>query len=100
MVVIPHNQQGALENLLLNALSEDEYRGNLIDKSKEFVENISPEAKKIITSDRLKLKTKLGVSLAVLYPEKVFSLIDEHLKEIDWEKTSTINECFKKLTEI
>ena len=100
VLVVPHNQQGALENLLLSALSEDKYNGNLISKSKEFVEKISPEATKIIATERLKLKTKLGVSLAVLYPEKVFSLIDEQLKAINWEKTKTINECFEKLIDI
>lgn len=99
-VVIPHSKQGALENLLMDALSEDTYRGNLVDKSKSFVEEISPDAAEIMTSERLKLKTKLGVSLAVLYPEKVFSLIDEQLKSINWERSQILNDCFKELINI
>lgn len=99
-VLIPKDQQGALENLLLDALSEEKYKENIIKKSKCFVESIVPEAKEIISTERLELKTKLGVSLAVLYPEKVFSLIDEQLKTIHWEKSKIINECFKHLVEI
>lgn len=99
-VAIPKDQQGALENLLLDALSEDKCKENIINKSKHFVESIVPDAKEIISTERLVLKTKLGVSLAVLYPEKVFSLIDEQLKSIHWEKSKIINECFKYLVEI
>ncbi len=99
-LIIPHDKQGALETLLLDALSEDPYKGNLIYMCKSFVDNITPHAKNIIATDRLQLKAKLGVSLAVLYPEKVFSLIDEQLKSIPWEQSEMLKECFKKLIEI
>lgn len=99
-LIIPHEKQGALENLLMDALSEDTYRKNLIDKSQNFVDKIAPEAAEIITSERLKLKTKLGVSLAVLYPEKVFSLIDEQLKSIHWENSMELAETFNILLDI
>lgn len=73
---------------------------NLINKSQAFVDEIAPEATEIISTERLKLKTKLGVSLAVLYPEKVFSLIDEQLKSISWEKSEILSITFKTLIEI
>ena len=96
-VIIPHENQGALENLLLDALSEEPYKKNLIDKSQTFVDEIVPEASEIISTERLKLKTKLGVSLAVLYPEKVFSLIDEQLKSVHWEDSIILKETFSQL---
>lgn len=99
-IIIPREKQGALENLLMDAISEDSYKGNLISLSRNFVDDISPQASKIISTERLKLKTKLGVSLAVLYPEKVFSLIDEQLKAIPWERSIVLNECFKQLINI
>lgn len=99
-IIIPHNKQGALETLLLEALSEDAYKKKIINKSKTFVDSMVPDASKIITSDRLKLKTKLGVSLAVLYPEKVFSLIDEQLKSVPWEESKILSESFAQLLEI
>lgn len=99
-LIIPHDRQGALENLLMDALSEDTYKKNLIDKSKAFVDEIAPEASEIISTARLKLKTKLGVSLAVLSPEKVFSLIDKQLKSIPWENSQILAESFNLLLDI
>ena len=99
-VIIPRENQGALETLLMDALSEDTYKKNLINKSQAFVDEIAPEAAEIISTERLKLKTKLGVSLAVLYPEKVFSLIDEQLKSVSWEKSEILSKTFKTLIEI
>ena len=99
-VIIPQREQGALETVLLKAISEDLYKKNLIDKSAHFVDDIYDEAKEIITNERLKLKTKLGVSLAVLYPQKVFSLIDEQIKNIPWENSVVLKECFNELVNI
>ena len=59
-VIIPQEEQGALETLLLAALSENSYKKTIINKSKAFVEAIVPDASQIITTDRLRLKTKLG----------------------------------------
>ena len=81
----------------MDALSEEPYKKNLIDKSQTFVDEIVPEASEIISTERLKLKTKLGVSLAVLYPEKVFSLIDEQLKSVHWEDSIILKETFSQL---
>ena len=81
----------------MDALSEDTYKKNLINKSQTFVDEIAPEASEIILTERLKLKTKLGVSLAVLYPEKVFSLIDEQLKSVHWEDSIILKETFSQL---
>ena len=84
----------------MDALSEDTYKKNLINKSQTFVDQIAPEATEIISTERLKLKTKLGVSLAVLYPERVFSLIDEQLKSVSWEKSEILSKVFKTLIQI
>lgn len=96
-VIIPRENQGALENMLMDALSEDIYKKNIIKKSRGFVNDIASEATEFISTERLKLKTKLGVSLAVLYPEKVFSLIDEQLKSIHWEDSAILTETFSQL---
>lgn len=99
-VIVPRESQGALETLLMDALSEDVYKKNLIGKSQTFVDEIALEAAEIISTERLRLKAKLGVSLAVLYPEKVFSLIDEQLKSISWENSEILAKTFKTLIEI
>lgn len=99
-IIIPKEKQGALETLLMDSISEDTYDKNIVLKSKSFVKGISKDASKYIKTDRLLLKSELGVSFAILFPEKVFSLIDEQLKSIDWKKSTIINECFKELMNI
>ena len=99
-IIIPQEKQGALETLLMDSISEDAYDENIVLKSKTFVSEISKDASKYITTGRLLLKSELGVSLAIIFPEKVFSLIDEQLKSFDWKKSEVVNECFKELENI
>jgi hypothetical protein len=48
----------------------------------------------------LELKAHLGVTWAVQYPEKVFSVIDEQIKSVRWEEYAALKECFGILCEI
>lgn len=58
------------------------------------------EASNYISSHRKQLKAHLGVTWAIQYPEKTFSLIDEQLKNVCYENSQVLNECFGPLIEI
>lgn len=100
LIVIPAKQQGALETVLLDAISENEYDRNIVEKSKQFVSSIRPEADKYIKSDRLQLKANLNVTWAIQSPEKVFDFIDEQIRNVHWEGAKTLRDCFKELEKI
>ena len=100
LVVIPKDHLGALENVMLSAISENPYDKNIVGKTAAFVSQMRIEADKYISSDRLQLKAHLGVTWAVQFPEKVFSLIDEQINNVHWEKYETLKECFGILREI
>ena len=100
LLIIPEEHEGALENVMLDAISEDEYDKNIVELCRSFVANMRSEASRYITSDRLQLKSELGVTWAIQYPEKVFSLINEIIKDVPWETYETLRECFKPLEEI
>lgn len=100
LLAVPHNQQGALETLLLDAISEDEYDRNIVEKSKLFVNKIAPEAERYIGKRRLILKAYLGVTWAVQSPQKVFDFIDEQLRMVKWEKSKVLAKCFLHICEI
>ncbi len=100
LVVIPKNHAGALETVLLDAISENPYDKNIVEKTRTFVEQMRGEAAQYISTDRLQMKAHLGVTWAVQYPEKVFSLIDEQMRSISWEKYEVLNECYGILGEI
>lgn len=100
LVVIPKERSGALETVMLDAISEDAYDKNIVEKTAAFVVEMRKEADKYIGSDRLQLKAHLGVTWAVQFPEKVFSRIDEQIKNVQWEKYAVLKECFEALEEI
>ena len=94
LLVIPVEHQGALENVMLDAISEDPYDKNIVDKCTSFVAAIRSEANRYITTDRLQLKANLSTVWAIQSPEKVFDFIDAQIKSVKWEKYETINQCF------
>lgn len=100
LVSIPVDQQGALETALLNAISENEYDKNIVEKSKHFVSQMRSEADKYITSDRLQLKADLSVTWAIQSPQKVFDFIDEQIRDVHWENSITLRKCFRELEKI
>jgi hypothetical protein len=92
--------QGALETVLLDAISEDPYDANIVNLVTQFVKTMRAEAGKYITSDRKELKARLGVTWAVQYPEKVFKLINEQIQSVPWEESEVLKRCFEELIKI
>lgn len=100
LVVIPLEQQGALETVMLSAIAENDYDKNIVEKTATFAEQMRVEASRYISSERLKLKAHLGLTWAVQYPEKVFTKIDEQIRNVRWEESETLHICFSTLAEI
>lgn len=100
LVIIPNQQQGALETTMLRAIAEDTYDKNIVEKAGEFAKQMSVEANRYISTDRLKLKAHLGLTWAIQYPEKVFTKIDEQIRNVRWEESETLRSCFSALIEI
>lgn len=99
-IIIPTDKQGALETTLLDAISEEEYDKPIVEKCKEFVGDVRTIASRYIKTDRLALKAHLATVFAVLSPEKVFSQLDVIMKEVPWERSQILMECFETLKEL
>ena len=100
LVVIPTEHQGALETLMMDSISEDPYDAVIVTKAGEFVEEMRSVASKYIDGRRKEIKAHLGVTWAIQYPEKVFKLINEQIKSVEWEKSEVLRECFEQLIKI
>lgn len=100
LLVIPKENTGALETVLMEALSYDEYDANIIEKCDQFVTSIKLDADRYIHENRLQLKAKLGVVFSIFNPEKTFSLFKERLVSVKWEDSPVLAKCFEKLIEI
>lgn len=100
LVVIPADKEGALESLLLDAISEKEYDKTIVKRSIAYVNEIQPLANEYIHKNRLKLKACLGVTWAIQYPEKIFSFIDDQIRSVKWEESQVLAQCFQQLKSI
>lgn len=100
LIAIPKEKEGALENLLMDSLSENDYDANVVEICKNFVIESIPKIGKYVSTERLKIKAQLGIVLSVMNPERVFSLFDEYINSVQWENSKVLNECFKHLIEI
>lgn len=100
LLVIPKGQQGALEKVMLSAISEDPYDKVIVDRCKSFVQGIRPDAAKYISSDRLQLKAHLSTVWAIQSPDKAFDFIDQQIQSVPWEKYRTLRDCFGMLETI
>lgn len=100
LAIIPKDKEGALETILLDSISENEYDKKIVKQSISFVDGIQPIASNYLDKKRLKIKAYLGVTWAVQYPEKIFSFIDEQIRSVKWEKSKLLSECFKELMKI
>lgn len=100
LLVIPKENTGALETVLMEALAQDECDANIIERSGQFITAIKPEAERYIHENRLQLKAQLGVVFSIFNPEKTFSLFKERLVSVKWEDSPVLAKCFEKLIEI
>ena len=100
LVIIPNEHQGALETVMLDAICEDPYDKNIVDKVDVFVKQMRIDASEYIKTDRLQLKAKLSVTWAIQSPEKVFSTIDEMIKNVKWDTYDSLRQCFGVLIDI
>lgn len=100
LLVIPEENTGALETVLMEALSQDEYDANIIEKCGQFVTTVKSDADRYIHENRLQLKAQLGVAFSIFNPEKTFSLFKERLVSVKWEDSPVLAKCFGKLIEI
>jgi len=98
-LVIPFDKKGALETFLLDALSrKDEEDRKVVEASIEFISSLNSQ--KYLLAERMRVKAELAATLAVMYPDKVFTPINNLLQEIPWEKYPDIQEGFREIEEI
>lgn len=100
IIVIPFEVEGAIETFLLNSLASDSQElKDIILIVEEMIDNtiIAPS---YLPKTRDKLKAKLGVTLAIISPEKVFSELHIILQGIQWEKYTLIQDGFKLIKDV
>ncbi len=100
LLIIPFEQNGAMETFLLNAISNDNpYDKRIIQSCNSFVDNIDPE-NKYLTSRRYITKAKFDTYFSIRTPAEQYAERQQILKSVKWEQYTQIQTDFLKLSEI
>lgn len=100
LLVIPFDENGALETFLLSSISKsDKYEKQIIDKCQNFVDNVDEE-KKYLNKRRYITKAKFDVYFSVRTPVQQYVERQNILKNVEWEKYMNVQKCFENLGEI
>ncbi|MBB5226920.1 hypothetical protein DYE50_01955 [Treponema ruminis] len=100
LLVIPFEENGALETFLLNSVSkQDVYDAEIIKKGNAFVESADPDSKYLIHRG-LKTKAKFDVYFSIRTPAKQFRMRQDILKNVPWEEYENVREVFKELQKL
>lgn len=92
-LLVPDNCQGALENCVLDYLSDNDCdKQKVIKEVKKFIANFDSNV--FLKTRRDKIKAELGISFSIFSPDKIFTTMNELLKSIDYCKFDLINSQF------
>lgn len=104
-LLLPLEEEGALEKFLLNALSDiDKTDRKVIYQSNTFIDNLDccieeTGEKKYLQGRGDILKAKFATFFAISTPRRTFDSGDKIIRSVKWEHFSYVNESFKKLAE-
>lgn len=100
-VIIPFDEEGAIETLLLKAISDRGTEGKYIV---EHAERYISEAKKSVSSylkkQRLVVKAKFSAAISITNPDHSTSEFMKMMYATSWEKSASIHHHMDKLIQV
>lgn len=100
LLMIPFEENGAMETFLLNAIADkDSYDKTIIEQCNQFVDQIDPE-KRYLTSRRYITKAKFDTYFSIRTPVEQYAERQSIVKNVKWEEYNHIQTAFQKLGEL
>lgn len=100
LLVVPFDENGAIETVLLNSLADkDSYDKMIIQKSKKFINEIDPN-EKYLFKRRRKLKAWFNIYFSVRVPEDFYIERQRIFQQFPWEKHPYLKKIFAKLGDL
>ena len=97
LMVVPFEENGAMETFLLNAIAkENKYDKSIIEACYKFVERVDPE-RRCLSARRLVTKAKFDTYFSVRTAAGQFRERQNILKGIEWEEYTVLQEAFQLL---
>ncbi len=100
LLVIPFEQNGAMETFLLDAIANDSpYDQAIIQSCNQLVDSVDPQ-KLYLKSRRYITKAKFDTYFSIRTPAEQFAERQKILKNVKWEQYTRIQTDFVRLSEI
>lgn len=97
LMIIPFDENGAMETFLLNAIgNDDSYDKTIIQECGLLVDRIDP-LQKYLSSRRYITKAKFDTYFSIRTPAEQFSQRQDILKNVRWEEYTKLQTCFQQL---
>ena len=96
-IILPFDEEGALETILLNQIGTGNKENEIIvNSAKEYVHKIieNDEIKSYLKAERLKLKSIFSSTIAIINPDHSTRILDRLLMSLEWENERVIKEHF------
>lgn len=96
-MVVPSDEEGAMETFLLNSLSEsDTYESEIIGKCRVFVDNVDSESR-YLNHRRIITKAKFDTYFSIRTAADQFNQRHDILRNIPWENYKNVRDVFTLL---
>lgn len=103
-IVLPFDEQGAIETILMKAISESsEEEKYIVDRANKYIkEFFIPEKKlnRFLIHEREKLKAKFSAVISVTNPDRSTATFNTLLMSHSWEKKEEIKKHFQILNDL
>lgn len=99
-VIVPFDQTGALETVLIQGIAEKGTEETfIVSAANEYIDNVisSDCLQKYLQHERLVLKARLSSVISIINPDRSTALFDQVLMSWDWEKTESIRRHFETI---
>lgn len=96
-VIIPFNEEGAIETLLKTAIREEGAEEEfIVSSAEEYISNLvtSGKIRKYLASSRLVLKAKYSTVIAATNPDHSTGLFQDMVMACPWEKSPHVKQHF------
>ena len=94
---LPENETGAIEKIMLEALTTDEVEDNLIKDSNDFITEMAQKQNRYLRKKSRISKAVFNTYFAIRMPEEKYDERARILKAYDWKNNETINKNFNFL---
>ena len=94
LLIIPENENGALERVIINSLSKMPEHAQLISEVVDFVDTLKDEPDLDLKKISKANKATVGTFFSIRNPQNAMRAFGIHISSIDWSKSEVLKKIF------